>query len=174
MALSTFVKHFEDLTLAIADGTATTPLSATANLDNGDLSLSGLTPDLREVVAYERKGSLQTLRLGKRVYPTGTFTCQFAEFSESSVGTVLDMIFGTAATPFAARVSTLGANAQVTAFDLTLTVEGTDYGDSADSTLTLNDVVFTSVDWSMGEPASLSLAFTVYGAVSGDLAISEG
>jgi len=174
MALSQFVKHFEDVALTLADGTATTPLTATGLLDVGDVAIQGLTPALRELVKYERKGAFQTARLGKRVYPTGSFSAQFAEFSEAAVGTFLDMIFKTAGTPYAAAVSTLGASAQVDTRNLTIDVEGSDYGDSGDHELVLGHIFFTSVDWSMGEPASLAFSFEVLGAVSGDLAIAEG
>lgn len=172
MARSTFIKHYEDVSLKLADGTGT-PIELTLLLDTGDISLSGLVDKLRETVAYERKGALQTVRKAARVYPTGSFTCQVSEFSETATGTVLDFLFRTTGTPFAAAVSTLGANAQVFTLDMTITQEGTDFGDAADGTLTLADVDFT-VDYSAGEPNTITLNFTVYGAISGDLAIAEG
>lgn len=166
--LSGFVKHFEDSCITFKDGTGT-PLACVLTLDNGDISIQGLRETLREVVAYERKGQLQTLRLGKRTYPTGTLTMMFAEFSEATVGTLFDFLAGKAATPYAARIST--TTGQVFTCDIQIDIEGSDYSD-VDSDLTLEDCDVT-IDWSCGEPASCSISFTCYGAVSGDFAATE-
>jgi len=66
---------------------------------------------------------------------------------------------------FSSAVSTLGANAEVYAVKLTLTIEGTDHGDAADHTIVLDDCT-CSVDFAEGDPNSLSVSFTCYGAIT--------
>ena len=57
----------------------------------------------------------------------------------------------------------VGANALAdTEFEVTLTIEGTDHGDSADHTIVLDDCT-CSVDFAAGDPNSLSVSFTCYG-----------
>jgi hypothetical protein len=66
---------------------------------------------------------------------------------------------------YAAAVSTLGSSADVYTLKLTLTVEGTDFGDASDHTIVLNDCE-CSVDFAEGDPNSFTINFTVYGTVS--------
>lgn len=169
MALSTVIKNFTDGSLTIADGTGT-PLEITVQFENGDFSVSGLSPQLREVAAYESRGSFNTLRHTNRTYPSGSFTAKAAEFSEDSVGTLADAILQQG-TVWAAALSTLGANADVYTVDLQFTVEGTDFGDAADGALTLEDC-YCTIDFAEGDPNSFTVNFVVYGDISGDISIT--
>jgi hypothetical protein len=173
MALSTFVKHYEDIKVTFKDGTAVTPLSCVCNLDQGDISVQNIKKILREVVKYERKGKLQSVRHGKRIYPSGSFTMQFAEFSETTSGTLYDFLHGSAGTPYAARKSTIqgGVAKAVFTCDITIDCEGTDYND-VDSDITFEDCDVTW-EWSVGEPATCKISFEVLGAITGDVAAAE-
>ena len=166
MALSNIVKTGLDTgTLKIKDGTGT-PLELTVRFDRGDFSLSGVQESLREPIEIQTRGSLRSLRKGRRSYPTGSLSMFFTEFSETSSGTIFDMIHAKAGTPFSARISTTVAKGDLMTFDLELTEEGTDYGDSGDHTLTMQDVHFTE-DYAEGEDGnSVTVNFTVYGSLA--------
>lgn len=169
MALSTVLKNFTDGSITIKDGTGT-PLSLTVNFDQGDFSITGLKAKLRETVAYEARGRFKSLRHTTRTYPTFSFTAHAAEFSEDGTGTLADAILRQG-TVWTAAVSTRGASAEVYTLDVTLTVEGTSHGDSADGTFTLEDCEL-SVDFAEGDPNTFSVSGTVYGALTGDIAIA--
>jgi hypothetical protein len=166
MALSNIVKTGLDSgTIKIKDGTGT-PLELTVRFDRGDFSISGIQQGLREAVEIQSRGSPRSLRKGRRSYPTGSMSLWFTDFSETGTGTIFDMIHGKSGTPFAARISTTVAKGDLMTFDVELTEEGTDYGDSADHTLTMQDVHF-SEDYSEGEDGnSITLNFTVYGSLA--------
>ena len=74
---------------------------------------------------------------------------------------------------YSGNVSTLGANAQIYAVDITLTIEGTDFGDSADHAFVLTDCVVTMDEFAEGEEDLVSFSFEVLGDITGDLACSE-
>lgn len=170
MALSTVIKNFTDGSLTISDGTTPTALSITVQFENGDFSITGLAAQLSEVAAYETRGGLSSLRHTNRVYPSGSFTAKMAEFSEDDTGTLADAVLKQGTT-WAAAVSTLGANADVDTRDLTFAVEGTDFGDAADGSITLEDCYLT-IDFSEGDPNTFTVNWTLYGDVTGDIAIT--
>ena len=162
MAASTVIKHYTDGTITLTDG-AGTPATLTVPFTNGDLEISGLSADPNEINAYETRGTLHSLRKGKRKYPQVSFTAMIADYSDATDQTLLDMILRQGS--FASAVSTRGANADVYTLNLKLTVEGTDYGDAADHEVTVNDVAW-EISISEGEPNTVKLTGTVYGAVS--------
>lgn len=168
MADSTFIKNLNNGTLTIQDGTGS-PIDVIVPFDNGDFSISGLSQKLNEVVAYESRGTLNTVRHTSRTYPTFSFTTQMAKFTSATDTSVSDAILQNGA--FASAVSTLSANADVYTLFLTFDVEGTDFGDSGDHQLTLDDCHCT-IDFSEGDPNSFSISGTVYGTIGGDLAVA--
>ena len=170
MALSNVIKNMRDGTLLIADGTYGTPIQINVSFDNGDFSISGLKAKLAETTAYESRGQLRSLRHTTRVYPTGSFSCMMAEFSEATTGTVADALLKNGA--FSAAVSTKGADADVYCVSLSFVCDGTTHGDASDHSFTLNDCE-CSIDFAEGDPNSFTINFTVYGAISGGLAASE-
>lgn len=172
MASSNVVKNFVDGTLVVRDGSVV-PLNVTVRFDRGDLAISGLKQKLRETVAYETRGVTRTVRHTNRAYPSGSFSCLLTQFVDTG-GTsaqLADMIHGTTGSGFAARVSTLGTLADVMAFDLRFTAEGTNFGDSADHLVVLEDCEL-SYDFAEGDPDSLTFNFVCYGAISGDLTVT--
>jgi len=162
VAASTIIKHFTDGSLTVKDGTGT-PVTLAIPFTMGDFSLGGLTQALRATNVYETRGVLVGLRKGAKAFPTGSFSCMVADYSDASDRTLLDFL--RKSNSYSANLSTTTALGDVYTVDLVFTVEGTDLGDSADHVLTLEDCD-CSLDLSEGEPNSLSVSFTVYGAVS--------
>lgn len=163
-APGTFVANFTHGQIIISDGTGT-PLTVTLTLDQGDFSISGLADRLREIAAYETRGTLRGVALTNRTYPTLSFTSLISEWSDAAAGTVLDMITGSG--QFAARIGTLGADHPVICLDCKF--QFVDYGGNGHD-LTLHDCNF-QFDFSEGDADSLALSATVYGEIDGDLAI---
>ena len=161
MALNTMVNNFTDGTFVMKDA-AGTPISATVQYHNGDLSISGLAQQLNEVAAYEARGILTSVRHTTRTYPTVSFTAQMTGFTNATAGLGLDAVMKAGA--FSSGVSTLGAAADVWATTMVWTVEGTDFG-GADSTCTCTNVHWTA-DVSESDPNSISFSGTVYGTVT--------
>lgn len=165
MALVTNIKNFTDGKVTLNDGTGT-PIVCEARYANGDFSASGLAESWKNVTAYESRGTFINARHTTRTYPSGSFSVQMAAFTNAAVNEVADAVLKNGA--FAAGVSTLGTG-MPWALDLTFTVEGTDFGDSAD-----NSVIFTkcfcTLDFAEGDPNSMTVNWVCYGTATGDLA----
>ena len=163
MAASTFIKNFTHGSLGLADGTGT-PVTLTVACDQGDVSIAGLGETQREVAKYEARGVLKSVAHTGRTYPSGSFTAMMADFSEASgTGTLADFVLKQAA--YSANASTLGANAAVYAIDITLTIEGTDFGDANDHTAVMTDCVCT-LDFAEGDPNVFTLNYECLGTVT--------
>ena len=162
MPASTVIKTFVDATVNIKDGTGT-PIEMTVSLQNGDFSLSGLMSGQKETSVYLDRGAFASIRHTNQTFPTISLSAQMAYLTDNTNGSLLDVVRKTG--EFASAVSTLGANAEVMAYLVELVIEGTDHGDSADHTITLDDVVM-SVDFSEGDPNSFSLSGTGYGSIT--------
>lgn len=162
MAISTVVKNFRDGSIQVKDGTGT-PLSVTIQFENGDLSLSGTNQGNYEHTKYLDRGELGSLRKTNRMFPTGSFTCQMTDLSDATDRLIWDIVNKTGA--FASAVSTLGANADLYTLDIVLTIEGTNFGDSADHVLTMEDCR-CSIDFAEGDPSNFTISFEVLGAIT--------
>lgn len=167
MASSTVVKNFCDGSIVLKDGTGS-PIDVTIRFDNADFSIDRLQEDLREVIAYQHRGVLSSVRHGQRFFPAFSFTCAMSEFTSASDNNAADAVLKNGA--FASGVSTLGSSADVYTLDITIAVEGSNYGDSGDHTFTLEDC-HCQIGWSDGDPATFSVSGTVFGAITGDLAV---
>ena len=162
MAQSTVIKNFRDGTLVFADNTGT-PLTLPIVYEAGDFSIDNLNEGLVETTAYLDRGEFATLRKTNRVFPSFSFTAHMTDISDATDKLLYDLARKTGA--FASAVSTLGANADAMTYKLTFTVEGTNFGDSADHTMILNDCRIT-LSFSEGDPNSFSVAGIVYGAIT--------
>ena len=162
-APGTFISNFTHGTIILTDSGAASTVTMT--LDQGDFSASGLADRLREIAAYETRGTLRGVALTNRTYPTISFTSLISEWSDAGAGTVMDLITGGGA--FASRVGTLGANHPVVCLDVEF--KFTDY-DAAVPDLKFHDVNLT-FDFSEGDPDTISLSGTVYGEIDGDLSM---
>ena len=163
MPISSVIKNFRDGTLLIGDGTTPTPIDITIQYEAGDFSIDGLNEGLVETTAYLDRGVFATLRKTNASFPTFTFSAHFTDLSDSTSKTIYDVVRKTGA--FASAVSTLGANADAMTYKVTFTIEGTNFGDSADHVLVLNDCRL-SVSIAEGDPTSFSVSGTVYGAIT--------
>ena len=162
MAQSTTIKNFRDGTLTFTDNTGT-PLSMSIVYEAGDFSIDNLNEGLVETTAYLDRGEFATLRKTNRVFPSFSFTAHMTDLSDATDRLLYDLARKTGA--WAAAVSTLGANADAMTYKLTFTVEGTNFGDSADHTMVLNDCRIT-LSFSEGDPNSFSVSGIVYGAIT--------
>jgi len=171
MAASNTIKNsFGSGSITLSDGTGS-PISVVIDFDNADFSVDGLADKLKAIAVYQTRGVVNSVRHTEREFPSGSFSAMMSEFTDASSGTAIDFITGKA--PFAARISTLagGANADVFTCDVKMIAEGTDFGDSADHEIIMEDCA-VKVAYSTGDPSSFSFSFTCYGAISGDVTIS--
>ena len=159
------MKNFRDGQLSIADG-AGSPATHTVSFEAGDFSISGLMSETSskqyDLATYMDRGDLASIRKTTQTFVSGSFTMHLVDLSDAGYSTAMDLILKRGS--HASAVSTLGANADVYAVKLTLTIEGSDHGDSADHTIALDDCV-CSVDVAEGDPGSISISFTCYGVV---------
>lgn len=163
MAISTVVKNFRDGTIVINDGTSPTPLTLTVQFESGDFSISGLNQGNYEITKYLDRGDLGSIRKTNRSFPTGSFTAHMTDLSDNTDRLLWDAVNKTGA--WASAVSTLGSTADVYALQIVLSVEGTNFGDSTDHTLTLNNC-HCSIDFAEGDPNSFTLNFEVLGTIA--------
>ena len=169
MALSTQVKNFTAGTITFLDSGGTN--SIVLDMENGDYAVTGLGEKLNEVKFYERRGKFKSAAYAERRYLEISLTAMVAQFTDATADVVTDWILRNGAQ--ASIVSTFGsASAIPFAFDIKFDLEGTDYGDSADHTFTVHDFVGT-VDFSDGDPCTVSISGRCAGEVTGDLAGEE-
>lgn len=163
-AESSQVKNFVAGVIRLSDGTGT-PVTLTLGLDRGDFSISNLMAKLNETVKIETRGKFKTLARGNRVYPAFSLSAWAGNIVGSSAvapGTPLEFLFGKGA--YSANVSTLGASREMTV-DIRLTVEGTAWGDTADETIDLEDVVCSIEFAEAADGNTISMSGEVLGAV---------
>ena len=163
MTASAVIKHFTDGTIVFSDGTGT-PVTLTIPFTTGDLTVSGLAQKLREVVRYETRGSLNSIRHGARTYPTMAFTAQIADYSDATDGTAID--YALKQNSYSGNTTVSTNSAEVYTFDIILTIEGTDHGDAADHVITMTNVSF-NIDISEGEPNTLTVNGEIHGGYDG-------
>ena len=162
MPISSVVKNFRDGLITVASGGGS-PITLTVQYENGDFSLSGSNQGNYEHTKYLDRGDLGSLRRTVRSFPTGSFTAQLTELADATNNTLWDAVNKTGS--FSAAVSTLGANADLYTLNITLTIEGTQFGDATDHVLIMNDCR-CSIDVAEGDPDSFSLNFEVLGSIT--------
>lgn len=162
MAVSSVVKNFRDGTILIEDGTGT-PLAVTVQYEAGDFSISGLNQSNTEATTYLDRGELGSVRKTSRTFPTFSFSAHMTDLSDNTDKLLWDAVNKTGA--FASAVSTGGTASDVYMLKVTFTVEGSNFGDSADHVLVLNNC-HLSIDFAEGDPNSFTLNGTVYGAIT--------
>jgi hypothetical protein len=162
MPASTVIKNFRDGTIIFADGTTPTPLSVTLSLESGDFSLTGLSQLNTEATTYLDRGELGSVRLTSRSFPSFSVSCHMADLSDATDKLIWDAVNKTGA--FSAALSTI-TGSDVYGLKITLTIEGTNFGDAADHTIVMNGC-HCMIDFSEGDPNSFSISGTVYGAIT--------
>ena len=161
MAASTVTKHFTDGSIVLSDGTTPTPVSLTVAADMGDFSVDSITEGQREAVPYQSRGVLHAVRKGAKVFASGSLSFMLADVSDATDQTVIDFVLAQAS--YSANKSTR-ANDDVYCFDIKITIEGTEFGDTADHTITMNDCHCT-MGIAEGSPDTVSISFTCYGDI---------
>jgi len=157
MPVSSFPKNAKDGTLTISDNTSGTPLSLTVPLVLDDLTLANFKQQSRELVTAQSRGEFYMMRLGNRETADGGFTVGFTHFTSSTSTSVLDAIMKTGY--FASAVSFTAAIGDVMTYKVTLTKEGTSFGDAADHTCVLEKCYLFSNQYSelmSGDTVSVS------------------
>jgi hypothetical protein len=156
MAASTIIKNLNDGTITLSDGTGS-PVTLVVPFSVGDLTISDLKQKQNETARYETRGVFNVARHTSRIYASGSFSFMIADYSDATNQTVLDFV--RKQNSFSANVSKYGANADVYAIDIILTVEGTNHGDPSDHTLTIpySECVMTL---SEGDPNQGTISFT--------------
>jgi hypothetical protein len=92
MAASTIIKHDTDGTIQLADG-STTPVVFTAPYTQGDFSITGIDGQgLREVVAYQSRGVLHSIRRAARTFPSISFSAMLSDLSDATDQTLYDFV----------------------------------------------------------------------------------
>ena len=162
MAVSSVVKNFRDGTILIEDGTGT-PLAVTVQYEAGDFSITGLNQGNTEATTYLDRGELGTVRKTSRTFPTFSFSAHMTDLSDATDKLLYDAVNKTGA--FASAVSTGGTASDVYMLKVTLTIEGTNFGDSTDHVMIMNNC-HLAIDFAEGDPNSFTLNGTVYGAIT--------
>lgn len=159
MAASFITKHLYDGSIKLKDGTGT-PVELVVPFSVGDFNATGLQAVQRQTVAYETRGVFHRARKAGRTYVTGSFTFQMADYSDGAERTAMDFVLQRGS--YAANLSKFGANADVYAIDIELTVAGTVLGDTADHVADFADCDVV-LDFSEGEPNTGTITWTCYG-----------
>jgi hypothetical protein len=162
MAVSSVVKNFRDGTILIEDGTGT-PLAVTVQFEAGDFSISGLNQGNVEATTYLDRGELGSVRKTSRTFPTFSFSAHMTDLSDATDKLIWDAVNKTGA--FSAALSTGSIASDVYMLKVTLTIEGTNFGDSADHVIVMNNC-HLAIDFAEGDPNSFTLNGTVYGAIT--------
>lgn len=160
MAISNVVKVRRDGQITLTSGGGS-PVTLTVDYEDGNFSADRLGQEEDRIVIRDR-GSIVGLRKGDDAVGTLSFSVHFREFTNGSANVLLDFINGNASG--SALTSTGGSGFEQFLCNVTMTVEGTDHGDSADATAAFLDV-FLSADFSEGDPDVLNISGEVYGAV---------
>jgi len=163
-APSTVIKTGTMGTITLVSGATTLALT----YDMADLVIEGLSPKLNEVNAHESRGVFRGLSYGNRTYPTLSFSAWFTNFAgedDTPPGSMIEFLTGLGA--YDGNASTLGTGRPMT-IDIKLTIEGTDFGDTADETIVCHDVYCTFGFTEAIDGNKFSISGTVYGEVVTD------
>jgi hypothetical protein len=162
-AVSTQPKNFQKGTLTLIDGTGT-PVTLVVQLTEGDFKCSELMQYLNAPTIYSARTIFVGLGSGAPSYPKWSISAKVGNIvgsATSGTGTALEFATGKGA--YSANVSTIGASRRMVV-DAKLTIEGTDWGDSADETFTMEDSLI-SIDFSEGEQNKITISGQCLGNV---------
>ncbi len=151
--MSNIPANFTDGVLTISDDNGN---SATLVCAQGDMSLSGLMAKGRQVTASESRGGLCGLRKAARAFPQLTFSAElnapYGEFQALALGETIG---------FKSVTEDIG-DADCVDFDFSF-----DYNaESRD--ITSEDLHFSDLTFTEGDPSTVSFTATVYGPLELD------
>ncbi len=165
MPISAVAKNFRDGVLTLADGTGS-PIILTVQYEPGDISLTGLGQGTTayEVAKYTDRGDFYTARKTNQSYPAFSFTAHATDYSDATQLCLPDVVRKLGG--FSAGVSGLGSSADVwTIKTVTLTIEGTNFGDSTDHTIVGLNLLCT-IDFAEGDPNTFTISGEFLGTVT--------
>ena len=142
-AESTFLKNNVLGSMQLIDGTGS-PVTLSLLYDRGNIKCTNWSQTLNELVKMVRRGRFVSAAHGERMFPVLSFSCftgNLVGSSGTAPGTPWEFLTKKGA--YSANISTLGAN-RLYCVDVKLTIEGTNYGDTADETVTFEDCYVTS------------------------------
>lgn len=164
MPASNIVKVQQGSTVKFADGTSPSPLEYTGLFYDGDFQCDDLAYE-RESIPIAVNGVFKGVARGNYRPITGSFTAKYTSNTSAttnSPGSILDFI--KAENAYSAAVSTVAGYDQELR-DITLTCEGTDFGDAADHTITFHDCEIRAA-FQAGEPNTWTIDFTCHGGTT--------
>lgn len=163
-AESTVPKGAASGAITLIDGTST-PVTLSLAYSMGDLQGSELSQNLNEVVPVEVMGDFVGLVYGNRRYPSVSFSVSCHNIvgsSSTAPGTPLEFTTGKGA--YSSNISTIGVGRPMLV-DVKLTIEGTNFGDAADETITFEDCYLIASFTEALEGNKLAFQGTCYGSI---------
>lgn len=171
-----FYKNFTHSSHTWTDGTAMTALTHTLDTEQGNMQIAGVQIGLRNVGVYQRKGQVVSIAYEDRAFATASISANLGVWTDTSSGTALDFLLAASGGPYASRASTLAPSGATAAnvpftFDWATTLEGTNFGDGADLSGTLEDFLIRDISpLNEGSPSTLNYSGECLGALTGDFA----
>jgi len=159
MAASTIPKVRRDGTLVLADSGASN--SYTVAYEDGDMSFSAEKAD--RVVIRDR-GTIVGVRSADDPVLSFSFSVHQRDFTDASNANIVDVIEQTGSSSSWTSVGNGTAFAPYM-LDVTLTIEGTDHGDSADHTAKMSKCILTW-DFAEGDPNKISVKGECFGGLT--------
>ena len=159
MAASTAVKAARDGQIKLTDGASAAYVVAY----EGDGNFSFDVPKADAVVIYDR-GAISGVRQGNAGVASISFSVNHRDFTDGSVENLCDFIDGRGSLASASSAAT-AAFSDFKLFNVTLTIEGTDHGDTADGTAVFADCLLS---WSFteGTPNVVSVSGQCFGGIT--------
>lgn len=159
MAESVVPKTRRDIVVTFSDGSGT-PKTYVVIREPGDLVIN--VPKQARNNFLDRNRLTGAVRFGEDQPITGSLSAYFSDATESGVAALMDVCnwasgsgAGYVSTNF---VSTLGSSAEVKTLDVIVGIEGSDHGDGADHSITIDDC---SLDytWTDGDPITVGINY---------------
>lgn len=158
MAISQIIKTKRDGSITLSDNGGTHSL--TVAFEAGDFSLSIPGPSVINSLDRGQFGATPSLRYGDDAAMTFSFSANLRDLSDAAYATLESIILQSGFVG-STWVSTMGASGEVFTVNVVWTIEGTDHGDGADHTITLQHCVLTG-SLAEGDPDTISISGTSY------------
>lgn len=154
MAKLTEPVSVRDVVITLEDATGT-PISVTVEFEEGDLSIDGFEEGNAPVNWFRDRGQIYAGRLADEEPISISFSCDANQITHATETLVPDALNKTGA--FASGVSTWGANAEIWTVKMTVTIERTNFGGSADETFVF-DYFRGKAAWAEGDRARWTIS----------------
>jgi hypothetical protein len=158
MAESTIVKTKRDGILTLYDDARGN--SYAISYEQGDFSLTIPGRTINVFLDRGVLGATPSVRWGDDQPMSGSFTAYMRDANDAAAAILFNLATETGWAN-SNWTSTLGSNAEVFTVEMELTIEGTDHGDAADHTITIDHCAL-SVQFAEGDPNLLTINFVSY------------